>query len=118
MKRTLTRENRLGLEDLSNHPFVQKLGVNGSSPERYVTGLVNMLGNLAEPPSADRAKKENHLLISRVEKQINVQINWMRFLFRIIDRILSYPEEYNVTVLKFIMVRQLAIQFKGLKLSL
>lgn len=91
LKRTLTRENRLGLEDLSSHPFVQKLGVNGFSPERYVTGLANIIGNLVEPPSADRAKKDNHLSISKVEKQINVQINWMRFLFRIIDRILSYP---------------------------
>lgn len=66
LKRTLTRENRLGLEDLSNHPFVQKLGVNGFSAERYATGLVNVLGNLVEPPSADRLKKDNHLSIARV----------------------------------------------------
>lgn len=92
LKRTLTRENRLPLEDLSSHPFVLKLGVSGYPPERYVNGLANIMANLVEPqPPADKAKKENHLNISRAEKQINAQVNWMRFLLRIIDRIMSYP---------------------------
>jgi len=51
------------------------------------------------------------LNVNRVEKQINAQINWMRFLLRLTERILNYPEELNTLVLKFIITRQLLVQF-------
>jgi hypothetical protein len=53
--------------------------------------------------------------VNRVERQINAQINWLRFLFRLIERIMNYPEELNTLILKFVMTRQLAVQFEELK---
>jgi hypothetical protein len=74
------------MEELMINPFAKKL-INTEDVVRYVTG-----GGLSESPTAEKHRKDTyHTAINRVEKHINAQINWMRFLFRLIDRIMSYP---------------------------
>jgi hypothetical protein len=56
--------------------------------------------------------------LNKVEKQINCQINWMRFLLRLNERLSLYPEDNNNTILlKLIIIRQIAAQYESLKKS-
>jgi len=56
--------------------------------------------------------------LNKVERQLSCQFNWLRYLFRLIERLINYPEDNSVFLLKFIIVRQLAAQYESLKNSL
>ena len=70
--------------------------------------------NILGQELTERNKKEQHNL-SKVDKHITCQINWMRFLFRLMDRINCVPEETPTTVLKFIVLRQLIVQYGSMR---
>lgn len=56
--------------------------------------------------------------IAKVEKHIACQINWMRFLFRLMDRFNSVGEEGSTVVVKFIILRQISVQYENIRLLL
>ena len=56
--------------------------------------------------------------MSKVEKHLNTQINWMRFLFRLMDRINAIHEASTTTVLKFIVLSQVVVHYENLRMQL
>ncbi len=56
-------------------------------------------------------RKQSHL-VKQVEKQITAHHNWMRFLFRLLDRISPLTEEECTRVLKFTVARQVLVQYE------
>jgi hypothetical protein len=72
-----------------------------------------VLGNELLEQKNRKDNQSSHL--NRVEKHINCQINWMRFLFRVLDRFINIPDEPTTQILRFIVLRQLSVQFYNLK---
>jgi hypothetical protein len=79
-----------------------------------------VIGNLPEVNEPKAKKDSLQTSLNRVEKQLACQFNWLRYLFRLIEKINScnYPEDSSVLLLKFIIIRQMAAQYESLKRSL
>jgi hypothetical protein len=78
-----------------------------------------VIGNLAELNEPKQKKDNLQTILNRVERQLACQLNWLRYLFRLIEKINScnYPEDNSVLLLKFIIIRQMAAQYESLKRS-
>ena len=65
-----------------------------------------------------RPKHHTPHMVKQVEKQITAHHNWMRFLFRLLERLGPMAEEESTKVLKFIIARQVLVQYEELRTAL
>lgn len=92
-----------------DHRFIKRLMSNHFTAEKY------SLGQEGVDHKGKRERDSHQHQLSKVEKHITCQINWMRFLFRLMDKFASMSEERSTSVVKFIILRQLAVQNYNLK---
>ena len=100
-------EQRLNEQSFMEHPLIasMSLGMGGASEE----------DNHREE---QRPKHHTPHMVKQVEKQITAHHNWMRFLFRLLERLGPMAEEESTKVLKFIIARQVLVQYEELRTAL